>query len=71
MAMRRAAARSGEWAQHFSNASCCMNLHPLLAELFFFSLGNFMNDSNRTQHKVTHYVTVWYRTGSEVILDFL
>jgi len=22
MAMRRAAARSGEWAQHFSNASC-------------------------------------------------
>jgi len=22
MAMQRAAARSGEWAQHFSNASC-------------------------------------------------
>jgi len=22
MVMRRAAARSGEWAQHFSNASC-------------------------------------------------
>jgi len=21
---RRAAARSGEWAQHFSNASCCI-----------------------------------------------
>jgi len=25
MAMRRAAARSGEWAQHFSNASCLFN----------------------------------------------
>ena len=24
MTMRRAAARSGEWAQHFSNASCCI-----------------------------------------------
>ena len=24
MAMRRAAARSDEWAQHFSNASCFM-----------------------------------------------
>jgi len=26
MAMRRAVARSGEWAQHFSTASCCIQV---------------------------------------------
>jgi len=29
----RAAARSGEWAQHFSNASCC----TLLCLFYYFS----------------------------------
>jgi len=30
MAMRRAAARCGEWAQHFSNASC-FNLRQIIS----------------------------------------
>jgi len=39
MAMQRAAARSSEWAQHFSNASCFEHLKPFLGKkrlLIFF-----------------------------------
>jgi len=34
MAMRRAAARSGEWAQHFSNASCLYHLSSAPLKIF-------------------------------------
>ena len=38
MAMRRAAARSGEWAQHFSNASCFIHIRRRLKVTCSFSV---------------------------------
>jgi len=35
MAMRRSAARSGEWAQHFSDASCCQSEECLCTAVHF------------------------------------
>jgi len=42
MAMRRAAARSGEWAQHFSNASCV---------LFIRLIVHLKQNSHRRRHR--------------------
>ena len=49
MAMRRAAARSGEWAQHFSNASCYFSLHLTRQQrpLHILQFLNFFISSSR------------------------